>query len=242
MNILVPLAGKDTAFLEAFGQIKPFVKIKGKSLIELTLKRLSFDFKNLIFVGLKEYDNKFKMGKKLYSIFGDNIKIVWTERVTDGCAASCLLAKEYIDNEDELLIYLGDIYFTNIDPLKFDIKNHKEDIAGIIPVVHRKISDRAWGYVYLDDKGKVREVKEKETNPLSINATVGLYYFRKGREFVKYISQMIEANDRVSYNNLFYVGPVYNYFIKDSKKISISKLEDIFILGTPQDIKDFQKH
>ena len=53
------------------------------------------------------------------------------------------------------------------------------------------------------------------------------------------IWQMIEKNIRV--NNEFYVCPVYNEAIQDDKKIKISHIEfeNMWGLGTPEDLKYF---
>jgi len=48
----------------------------------------------------------------------------------------------------------------------------------------------------LDEAGYVSEVAEKK--PISNIATVGVYYWNKGSEYVKYAEQMIEKNIRVN--------------------------------------------
>ncbi len=47
------------------------------------------------------------------------------------------------------------------------------------------------------------------SNPISDIATVGVYYWAKGSDYVKYAEQMIDKNIRV--NNEFYVCPVFNF-------------------------------
>ena len=56
-------------------------------------------------------------------------------------------------------------------------------------------------------------------------------------DYVKYAEQMIKKNIRV--NNEFYVCPVFNEAIQDKKKISISKVEEMYGLGTPEDLETF---
>jgi hypothetical protein len=81
----------------------------------------------------------------------------------------------------------------------------------------------------------VIEVAEK--NPISDNATVGFYFWKKGSDFVKYAEQMIEKDIRV--NNEFYVCPVFNQSIEDNKKIRIYEIKNMWGLGTPEDLKTF---
>ena len=51
---------------------------------------------------------------------------------------------------------------------------------------------------------------------------------------------MINANDRVK--NEFYVGPVYNYLIKDNGKVRIFDCKRMWGLGVPEDLDTFLKH
>ena len=92
-----------------------------------------------------------------------------------------------------------------------------------------------WSYARLDDKGFVCEVAEK--NPISDIATVGIYYWSKGSDYVKYAEQMIDKDIRV--NNEFYVCPVFNQAIQDNKKIKTFDIEKMWGLGTPEDLQHY---
>ena len=72
-----------------------------------------------------------------------------------------------------------------------------------------------------DENGRVVEVAEK--NPISDNATVGVYFWKSGKDYVKYAKQMIDSDIRV--NGEFYVCPVYNEAIQDNKNIIIHEIE-----------------
>ena len=92
-----------------------------------------------------------------------------------------------------------------------------------------------WSYAKTDENGKVVEVAEK--NPISENATVGVYYWKSGKDYVKYANQMIDADIRV--NNEFYVCPVYNEALKDNKNVIIHEIEKMWGIGTPEDLESF---
>ena len=92
-----------------------------------------------------------------------------------------------------------------------------------------------WSYVRLDNNGFVAEVKEKEV--ISNEATVGIYYWKHGSDYVKYAEQMINKNIRV--NNEFYVAPIYNEAIADKKRIKIFHINKMWGLGTPEDLSYF---
>ena len=64
-----------------------------------------------------------------------------------------------------------------------------------------KANDPKWSYIGVDKNNEVYKVIEKEV--ISDEATVGIYNFKMGRDFIKAAEKMIKKNDRV--NNEFYV-------------------------------------
>ena len=84
---------------------------------------------------------------------------------------------------------------------------------------------------------EITEVAEKKV--ISNHATVGIYFWKKGSDYVKYAEKMIKKNIRVK--NEFYVCPVFNEAIKDNKKIIIENIEEMWGLGTPEDLEVFLK-
>ena len=78
-----------------------------------------------------------------------------------------------------------------------------------------------------------------EKKAISDLATVGIYLFRKGSDFVRGAIDMIALNERV--NNEFYTAPVYNYLIKAGLKIGVYEvpMSAMHGLGTPDDLEEF---
>ena len=99
-------------------------------------------------------------------------------------------------------------------------------------IVLFKATHPKWSFAKLDEKNYVTEVAEK--NPISDNATVGFYYWKKGSDFVKYANEMIDKDDRI--NNEFYVCPVFNHAINDGLKILGRQIDSMYGLGTPEDL------
>ena len=97
--------------------------------------------------------------------------------------------------------------------------------------------DPKWSYVKYDENSILTEVAEKKV--ISNDATVGIYYYRYGKDFVKYAEQMIYKNIRT--NNEFYVCPIFNEFIADNKKIYSYTITTNVVhgLGTPEDLEKF---
>ena len=111
-----------------------------------------------------------------------------------------------------------------------------DDIDG--GIVTFKATHPKWSFARIDDNGFVAEVAEKK--PISDNATVGIYYWKKGSDYVKYAGQMISKDIRT--NNEFYVCPVFNEAIEDGKKIKVKPINQMWGIGTPEDLEYFLNH
>ena len=95
-----------------------------------------------------------------------------------------------------------------------------------------------WSFARLGEDGFVSEVAEKK--PISDLATVGIYYWQQGSDYVRYAKQMIDKDIRTK--GEFYVCPVYNEAIQDGKKIRTYKIDKMWGLGTPEDLKNYLEH
>jgi len=231
MNILIPMAGAGKRFVDA-GYVfpKPIIEIQNKPMIQWVIDSLNINA-NYIFIIQKEHQQKFNL-KSVLKILKPNCKIIDLDEVTEGAACTTLLAKNYIDNDKPLMIANSDQFIKwNSSKSLYNYYSKKYDGAILtFEAIHPK-----WSYAKCDDNNIVSEVAEK--NVISKNATVGVYYWKKGSDYVKYAEQMIDKDIRV--NNEFYVCPVYNEAIQDGKKVIIDKVEEMHGLGTPDDLKNF---
>ena len=157
------------------------------------------------------------------------MKIVVVDGLTEGAACTALLAKEHIDNDEDLLIANSDQYI-EYEAENFKLLKNNMPVDAIVysfNAVHPK-----WSFVKTNSRGYITEVAEKK--PISNIATVGFYYWKQGSDFVKYAEQMINKNIRV--NNEFYVCPVFNQAIEDNKEIRTFNINGMWGLGTPEDL------
>lgn len=233
MNVLIPMAGAGSRFEKAgYTFPKPLIEVNGKPMIQLVVENLNIDARH-IFIVQKSHCEKYNLRSMLNTI-SPNCKVVEVDGITEGAACTTLLAKEFIDNDEPLLMANSDQY-VDWDSTEFMYSMIGDEIdAGILTFesLHPK-----WSYVRLDDDGFVSEVAEK--NPISNRATVGIYYWNKGSDYVKYAEDMIAKDIR--HNNEFYVCPVFNQAIEDNKKIKIFNIDskDMWGLGTPEDLNTF---
>ena len=117
-NLLLPIAGKAQRFLdEGYIMPKPLIMAGKKNVIDLALESIVLKECNLIFVCRKEHIKEHGVDQILKNKFGDDVKIVTVDHDTAGAVSTCLLAKDYIKNNNPLLIYTPDVCFQNsLDP------------------------------------------------------------------------------------------------------------------------------
>lgn len=231
MNILVPMAGAGSRFANAgYAFPKPLIEVRGKPMIQVVVENLNIDAK-YTYVVQKEHYEKFNL-KYLLNFLTPGCEIVTTEGVTEGAACTTLLAKEFINNEEPLLIANSDQYIEwSSSEFMYTMSNCRCD-GGILVF---KSTHPKWSYVKTDGDGNVIDLREKQV--ISDMATVGIYYWRHGVEYVKYAERMISGDRRV--NNEFYVAPVYNEAIQDGKKIKTHQVKEMWGIGTPEDLDFF---
>jgi HAD superfamily hydrolase (TIGR01509 family) len=231
MNVLIPMAGAGSRFEAAgFTFPKPLIEVRGKPMIQVVVENLNIQA-NYIFIVQKQHFEKYNLGY-LLNLIAPNCKIVQTEGVTEGAACTTLLAKELIDQDTPLIIANSDQFIVwNSSETIYSFETSNID-GGLVTFesTHPK-----WSFVKLSDTGYVSEVAEKK--PISNIATVGIYYWKKGSDYVKYAEQMVSNDLRI--NGEFYVCPVFNEAIKDGKKFRIKNISKMWGIGTPEDLETF---
>lgn len=231
LNVLIPMAGAGSRFSEAgYGFPKPLVDVNGKPMIEAVIDSLGINAK-YTYVVQKEHFEKYNLGYVLNLITPD-CNIVQIEGITEGAAITCLMAKQFINNDKPLVMANSD-QIIDWDSRQFIYDLYTKNADGGIAIF--KSTHPKWSYARIESEGKVIEVAEKK--PISDNATVGIYYWKHGSDFVKYSEQMIEKNIRV--NNEFYTCPVFNEAIQDGKRIYALPVNKMWGIGTPEDLNNY---
>jgi dTDP-glucose pyrophosphorylase len=231
------MAGYGSRFSRAgYLDPKPLIPVDGVPMIQLVIENLSPRCPHQ-FIFICQQEHLIKHGLKDVLVkAAPGCEIIGINELTEGAACTCLLAKDLINNEDGLLIANCDQYIeTDINTFIKAIDNTLSD--GLIMTM--KAHDKKWSFIKINDQHQVTLVVEKEK--ISDEATVGIYHFRHGKDFVNSAEKMIAKNLRV--NGEFYVAPLYNEMIQTGKVISFYNIgaveKDMHGLGTPEDLKQF---
>lgn len=253
MKVVLPIAGRGSRFKKeegrnsAYGGPKPIINVKGYPMVRWATGSLPFvkhpgqeinsdlvvEPKDLIFIALREHDQNHNMGQVLKSFYGNDIKIIFLDEVTRGASETALAAKEYINNDEPVLISDSDHFFDGSSMLKVIAEN--PDIDGMIPVFEVLDGNPKWSFSRVGENGFVDMIAEK--NPISKWANIGGYYFGKGSEFVKIAQDVVDKGEYS--NGEFYIAPLYNKLIERGGKVKLAYPEYVYGLGTPEDLEYF---
>ena len=223
------MAGMGSRFAQAgYTFPKPLIEVKGKPMISKVVESLNLQGKYIFLVQKSHYE-KFGLFD-LLNLISPGCEIIQIDGVTEGAACTALLAKDFINNDENLIIANSDQYikWNSLET----ISSFNDYDGGILTFksIHPKHS-----FVKINSEGFVTEVAEKK--PISSDATVGIYHWKKGRDFVKYAEKMIDKNIRT--NNEFYICPTYNEAILEGLKIKTSLVDEMWGMGTPEELTNF---
>jgi len=231
LNVLIPMAGAGQRFVDAgYSFPKPLIDINGKPMIQMVVESLNIKA-HYIYVVNQEHYHKYNLLHFL-NLLTPGCDIIKADCLTDGAARTTLLAKDLINNKNNLLIANSDQLISwNSNEVMYSFDN--DEIDGGILVF--KNSHPKWSYASLDENSFVKEVAEKKV--ISDLATVGIYFWKYGSDYVKYAEQMIAKE--IKTNGEYYVCPVFNEAILDGKKIKVKMIEEMHGLGTPEDLNNY---
>ncbi len=250
MNILIPMAGQGKRFSEmGYKESKPAIS---------TFDRKTGTLKPMVVCATLDLPGVEKNGSNVIYVDRDYHKENGTEAcikehfpeanfitldyLTDGQACTCLVAEEFINNENELLI-AGCDNGMEYDCAQFD--QMKKD-ADVIVFTYRNNeavlrNPDAYGWMIVGDDDNVLDVSIKKAvsdNPMNDHAVVATFWFREGRLFVEAANEMIRQNDRI--NGEFYVDEVIKYNLKWGQSVKVFDVDRYICWGTPEDYELYQ--
>lgn len=237
LNIVIPMAGAGSRFADAgYEEPKPLIPVHGRPMIEVVIRNLTPSIPHkFIFICQKTHVVNYGLSEKL-SAWAPNCEVLTLDELTEGAACTVLIARQLIDSDSPLMIANCDQYVDTAIDAYLECLNEK-DLDGLIMTM--SANDPKWSFVELDNNNFVTRVVEKEV--ISEEATVGIYNFATGKDFVTGADEMISCEERV--NGEFYVAPVYNRLIKKKRRVGIYNIGTdvlgMYGLGTPSDLNYF---
>jgi beta-phosphoglucomutase-like phosphatase (HAD superfamily)/dTDP-glucose pyrophosphorylase len=233
-QVVIPAAGQGKRFYEAgYQHPKPLIDVEGRPMISWVLD----DFASLqarTIVLMQERHIERYCAHAIINEYHPGTQFVGVDGLTEGAACTLLLAVPELNPNGELILANSD-QKVDVDLVQFvqDMRDQRAD-GGIMTF---RDTNPKWSFARTDENDQVVEVAEKQ--PISNQATVGIYYYRRAGDFIKYAEQMIAKDIRT--NGEFYACPVFNELIAAGGNVRVWEIEQTKMhgLGTPEDLQTF---
>jgi dTDP-glucose pyrophosphorylase len=237
----MPMAGEGSRFLkEGIVRPKPLIEVEGKYLFVRaidSIKHLNIP-KKYSFIVRQQHIDEFSIDSIILKEYPD-ASIFSIDKTTRGAVETCLMAKSALNQKDAVLTMDCDLEFRS-----FSFENRLKKMLAIPAeeskggcLVSFNSSDGKYSYAVADPFGKVLKTAEKEV--VSNDALVGAYFFASTSVFLD------AANKLLSEINLdkpeLYVSLLYNYLISSGQPVYLTKVDDYFSYGTPDELKKSTK-
>ena len=240
LSILIPMAGRGERFLQrGFREPKPLIPVYGREMIQRVVANLrpASTPHRFIFVCLEDHLRRFPLASELERWAGP-CEVIAIPEVSSGAAVTALSARNHIDDDAPLMIANCD-QLVRVSIQRYLDSMDDDRLDGLIMTM--RATDPKWSFVRRGSTGAVVEVAEKV--PISDEATVGIYNFRRGADFCRAADTMIRKG--ITTRGEFYVAPVYNELIAEGMRVGAYALrapdEAMYGIGTPEDLDAFHR-
>lgn len=251
MNIVIPMAGEGQRFIDVGYKVsKPAIlttsRRTGKNVpmvacAVMDLPGVLIEGGNVIFIE-RLFHRETGVENEIKKCYPKAAFMV-ADKLTEGQACTCLLAKKWIDNEEQLLIAGCDNGMV-FDKDKFMDMTSQCDVLAFTYRHNQSVlkNPDAYGWVMADESTKkITDLSIKKAisnNPLEDYAIVATFWFKHGSDFVQAAEKMIIENDRI--NNEFYVDQVMKHCIELGLDTRVFEIDRYIGWGTPEDYEEYQ--
>lgn len=221
IQVIIPCAGEGSRFKEAgFTKPKPFIDVFGRPMIKRVIENIVPKGRPYILTVLARPETADQISRMLRP----QDRVIVVDKLTEGAACTLLLAKPFITQEPILIANCDQIVDVMID----DFLSKARKTAGLIMCFKSRAKKWSYAKTYYN-----RVIRVAEKQPISTKATVGIYYYQNGREFLEAAERMIERNDRT--NGEFYIAPIYNELMDKNIRTFMIRNDQFHGLGVPKD-------
>ncbi len=238
LTIAVPMAGSSAFFpQEEYRFPKVFQEVLGKPMIQQVIENLMTIQveKRFVFVVNDNDVKQYRLDNVLNMLTNNNCEIVIQQAATKGAVCSLLLAVKHFNHQSPLLIANADQIVEHDLNSVVGFFSKPEVDGGVVcfDSVHPQ-----WSYARVSGENDLVETAEKE--PISRNAIAGLYYFKRGQDFVSSAMKSIIKNR--NHSGAYYTSLVLNEMILSNKNLKTYAINssEYHSFYSPQKIKEFE--
>ncbi len=254
MNVIIPMTGYGSSFVAAgYQELKPFIRVMGRPVIEWIVKDMYPADVNIIFVCRGEHLMKDASMRERLLLLAPEAKIVsiedWVKKgpvydVLRGYRE--LLAQQAIDAQEPCIINYCDFYM-QWDYAAFAQEAAERGCDGAVPCYsgfHPNLLPEKNYYASCltdaqDDLIEIREKYSFEKDKTKAKHSPGVYYFASGAVMEKYC-QILTEHEECAINGEYYASLPYNFMVQDGLKVWVPVNVEYFCQwGTPEDMQEF---
>ncbi len=249
-SVLIPMAGAGQRFADAGYRVhKPAIptidRFEGteKPMVICATKDLpgvAPDGSNVIYVD-RTFHREDGVENAIRAYY-EKARFITIDRLTEGQACTCMLAKEYLDPEEELLI-AGCDNGMDIDRAAFEETKQTCDCI-VFTYRHNEAvlqNPNAYGWMLADGEGNITGTSIKKAisdTPMEDPAVVATFWFKRAKIFLDATEKMIRENDRI--NGEFYVDQTVKHVLDLGYRAKIFDIDRYVGWGTPADYEGYQ--
>lgn len=214
MDIILPVAGFGSRLRpHTWSKPKPLVTVAGKPMLEHVLDRvMPVNPGKIVFITGYLGDQIEAWARETYP----NIDLVFVEQPEMlGQSDAIYRTREYI-SDDALMLFPDALFEADFTGLA------DRDVDGV--AFTKYVEDpSAYGVALLNDEGRVTKIIEKPSEPISHDAVIGIYYFKRITELFSAIEEQM-AKD-IKTKGEYFIADAIQIMIERGAKFEIEEIE-----------------
>lgn len=250
-KVLIPMAGAGQRFAEAGYQVhKPAI---------MTIDRFDGHQKPMVVCATKDLPGVRKDGSNVIYVdrtfhkkdgvedairqYYEKAQFITINHLTQGQACTCMLAENYLNPKEPLLI-AGCDNGMDIDVAAFQELTRDCDCI-VFTYRHNEAvlsNPNAYGWMITDNEGNITGTSIKKAisdTPMEDPAVVATFWFREAGIFLEATEKMIREDDRI--RGEFYVDQTVKHVLDLHYRAKIFDIDRYVGWGTPADYEGYQK-
>lgn len=231
MKAIIPVAGIGTRLRpHTYTQPKVLLNVAGKPILGYIIDKLvENSIKDvLLVIG--------HLGEKIKTYATSNYPWVNFEFIEQkeplGLGHAIYLAREFFENDDEVLIILGDTIFD------FDLSKFLKTKFTTIGV--KSVDDpRRFGVVLLDGDNFAKKLVEKPSQPESNLAIVGIYLIKNPKLLKESLEEVVEGE--IKTRNEYQLTDALQIMVNKGERIKVFEIDGWYDCGKPETLLETNK-
>ncbi len=241
INIVIPIMGDNRRFLTSFYRMeRNLIDVMNKPFYSWVVTNLQIDA-NYIFIIREHLCRIHKIDIVLKCMY-PNCTIIKSEQKTEGNACSILLAEKYINNDKPLIIANDNQWLKwNVEELITDFLLREKALLQAISF--NPYGNNMFHYIKTCDVNN-KIIKSIHLNkPISENAFTEIYFWRHGKDYIKYTHRMNSQNKRFigEFSTTLVTNEVLDDICIPKDSVIHVPCERYFIFNEAHCIEEFEK-